>query len=150
MGMESRQTTLHGALRRAHRASTSEYRERLAHLGLTAPQAAVILAIEANPGSGLIAVAQAVGSDQPTISAQVDRLVERGLLTRETDPMDRRRTSLHLTSEAAAVADDIRSARAAMEERLVSVLGPTQAQTLLDLLNDLTERLRQESRKGAD
>lgn len=145
--MTDRETTLHAALRRAYRASTSEYRERLAHLGLTARQATVILALEANPGLGLTALAQAVGADQPTTSALVDRLVERGLLARQPDPLDRRRTSLRLVPAATALADDIRRARAAMEERLVGVLGAVRARTLLNLLNELTERLRQEDRE---
>jgi len=148
--MNERQATLHGALRRAFRAATSEYREHLAHLGLTARQAAVILAVEATPGLGLTAVAQAVGADQATISELVDRLVERRLFTRETDPTDRRRTCLRLTPAAIAVADDIRQARAAMEKRLEGVLGAEKARMLLELLNDLTERLGQEGRKVID
>ncbi|MDO8672737.1 MAG: MarR family winged helix-turn-helix transcriptional regulator [Dehalococcoidia bacterium] len=146
MDMADRETTLHTALRRAYRVATRDYRARLAHLGLTGRQAAVILAVEACPGMGLTALAESVIADQPTISALVDRLVERGLFRRVTDEVDRRRTCLSLTPAAAAVADDIRNERAAMEVRLVDILGTIRANALLDALNDLTERLGQADR----
>ncbi|HEX5503294.1 MAG TPA: MarR family transcriptional regulator [Thermomicrobiales bacterium] len=141
-------TSLLSALRAAYRAARLEYRDRLAPLDLTARQAAVIRALAARPGLGLGAIAEAVGADQPTASALVDRLVERGLVARAADPSDRRRTCLRLTPAAETLAEAVQHERAAMDARLVDALGAARAAQLLALLGELTVRLGDDARDG--
>jgi DNA-binding MarR family transcriptional regulator len=136
--------TILSALRRTYRRTRREYSDRLAPLDLTPRQAAVILALAAQPGARLGALAQQVGADQPTISALVDRLVERSLVMREADPADRRRASLRLTPTAESLAGDIQQIRAAVDQQLVELLGEAPARQLLDLLNELAADLDQE------
>jgi DNA-binding MarR family transcriptional regulator len=136
--------TILSALRRTYRRTRREYSDRLAPLDLTPRQAAVILALAAQQGARLGALAQQVGADQPTISALVDRLVERSLVMREADPADRRRASLRLTPAAESLAGDIQQIRAAVDQQLVELLGEAPARQLLDLLNELAADLDQE------
>jgi DNA-binding MarR family transcriptional regulator len=136
--------TILSALRRTYRRTRREYSDRLAPLDLTPRQAAVILALAAQPWARLGALAQQVGADQPTISALVDRLVERSLVMREADPADRRRASLRLTPAAESLAGDIQQIRAAVDQQLVELLGEAPARQLLDLLNELAADLDQE------
>ncbi len=142
--MEAPATTILSALRRTYRRTRREYSDRLAPLDLTPRQAAVILALATQPGTRLGALAEKVGADQPTISALVDRLVERGLVGREADPADRRRACLRLTPAAETLAGDIRQIRAAMDQRLIALLCEAPAHQLLDLLNALAAKLDQD------
>ncbi|MGN6814206.1 MAG: MarR family winged helix-turn-helix transcriptional regulator [Thermomicrobiales bacterium] len=137
-------TTILSALRRTYRRTRREYSDRLAPLDLTPRQAAVILALAAQPGTRLGALAEKVGADQPTISALVDRLVERGLVAREADPADRRRACLRLTPAAGSLAGDIQQIRAAMDRQLIDLLGEAPGRQLLDSLNELAARLDQQ------
>ena len=54
-----------------------------------------------NQGASLSEVAEHVGLTLPSVSKMVDGLVTRGLLTRATDPGDRRRLTLSLTPAGA-------------------------------------------------
>jgi DNA-binding MarR family transcriptional regulator len=143
--MPANPDSLLGALRRALSAARREYRDELAHLDLTARQAAVLLAIQADPGVGLNGVAEAVAADAPTCSALVDRLVERGLVVRGPDPRDRRRTSLTLTRDARDIAGRIAASRHAAEARIVAAIGPDTALQLHTLLVTLAEQLEHAS-----
>lgn len=60
-------------------------------------------------------VAQRLAIGRPTISAAVDALSQRGLLSRRTVEGDQRATALHLTEEGAAL---LARVEAAMVERL--------------------------------
>ncbi len=137
----TRDDTLLGTLRHAYRSATRSYRTQLSHLDLTARQAAAILVVSAHPGIGLASVAESIGADQPTTSALIDRLVERGLLLRRPDPSDRRRACLFLAPAADGLAAEIHAARGATEQLLLSLLGDERAAMLQSLLADLSNRL---------
>jgi len=124
------------ALRVTHRLGMRQYREELRHLDLTPRQAAVLLAIETNPGHGVRFVAQQIGSDLPTCSALVARLEERALIERRPDPDDRRRTKLFAAEAARPLIDVMLTAQAAAERRMAAAAGDD-----ADLLRALLDRL---------
>ena len=65
--------------------------------GLSVPQFRILVMLNRNQGASLSEVAEHMGLTLPSISKMVDGLVVRDLLTRETDPGDRRRLTLSLT-----------------------------------------------------
>lgn len=80
----------------------------------------------------------AVLLSQPALSRLIDRLVSRGLVTRTTDPADRRAVLVTLTDAGAAAQRRTgrRHARS-VEERLSAALTPDQMRDLRDLCGRL-------------
>ncbi|HWB37669.1 MAG TPA: MarR family transcriptional regulator [Rugosimonospora sp.] len=79
--------------------------------GLSGSQVELLRAVEANPGTGVAAAAQAMHLAANSVSALVYQLVDAGYLRRETDPNDRRAARLQLTPTARRRLDAWRSDR---------------------------------------
>jgi DNA-binding MarR family transcriptional regulator len=89
-------------------------------------------------------VAEGLALAKPTVTASVDWLVERGLLTREAVTGDRRSVRLAVTRRGAAA---LRAAEKSMGQRLEQVLDHARDReavlsALCDLDNALAERMR--------
>jgi DNA-binding MarR family transcriptional regulator len=89
-------------------------------------------------------VAEGLALAKPTVTATVDWLVERGLLTREAVSGDRRSVRLAVTRRGAAA---LRTAEKSMGERLEQVLEHARDRkalllALVDLDDALAERIR--------
>ena len=76
---------------------------------------------------------------QPSVSRLVDRLVQRGLLTKQTDPADGRGTIVALTQ---AGYDLFRKVALVHSEHIHRVLGDALDQDELEQLTRLTDKLR--------
>jgi DNA-binding MarR family transcriptional regulator len=72
-----------------------------------------------------------------TVSVRVERLAERGLVTRSPDPADRRNTLVALTEAGGALFERVVPAHLATERRLLSALTAGQASDLAGLLRQL-------------
>lgn len=81
-----------------------------------------VLAAVADGDERASRVAARLALGKPTISASVDALCRRGLLTREDVAHDQRATSLRLTDAGATA---LQTAEAAMTQRLAQVLAQT-------------------------
>ncbi|MQS06355.1 MarR family winged helix-turn-helix transcriptional regulator [Streptomyces alkaliphilus] len=71
------------------------------------------------------------------LTHRADRLVERGLITREVDPANRRRVLITLTPEGLELVDRLVAAHLAHEERLLAALAPGERGAAADLLRRL-------------
>ena len=60
-----------------------------------------------------------------------------GLVSRQTDPADRRRIRVSITAKGQSVIDTFAGESAAILDRIEAQLGPEKLETLLDLLEDL-------------
>jgi DNA-binding MarR family transcriptional regulator len=81
---------------RIMRAIRAEMRRQGAPL-LSVPQVRSLAFLHRSPGACLSDLAEHLGVSRPTASALVERLVKRGMVTRTTDPRERRRIVLTLT-----------------------------------------------------
>lgn len=131
------------ALRQAYRLGGREFRERIRQHGLTPRQATALLAIRRHPGEGVSALSEATHADLATCSVLVTKLEALGLVQREPDPDDRRRTRLFLTPQADEVARAVFRARRAADARIEAAIGDD-ASELRALLHRLAERLSAE------
>lgn len=94
-----------------------------AGIGLTAGEARA-LAHAARAGSVRQNVlAERMGLEAMTLSTYVDRLEARGLVTRTTDPSDRRAKRVEVTPAAAAVLAAIRAIAAETRDQAVARIG---------------------------
>lgn len=72
-----------------------------------------------------------------TVSLRVDRLNERGLVARLSNPEDRRNSLVSLTDAGRELFDQAAPHHLATENRLLAALGPEQRDQLADLLRQL-------------
>jgi DNA-binding MarR family transcriptional regulator len=124
-------------LSRAHRTTTRYFQDRAAEQDLSIVQAQALMVIDVNPGINVGALAAALSKDQASTSIVVDRLMSLGLLTRETDPDDRRRARLFLTDQARPIVRHLETARDDINRLVFDALGDERSQTLEALLAEL-------------
>ena len=88
-------------IRRLHQLSTQIFMTRMREAGfdLTPVQYAALDALRHRPGTDQAGLAQAIGKDKATVGSVADRLEQKGLVTREASPSDRRALKLALTPE---------------------------------------------------
>lgn len=84
------------------------FKMRSGRLDLTVPQFRTLAFIERNKGASLSAVANHMGLTLPSTSRLVDVLIARRLLTREDNPIDRRRVKLGATSRGLTILENSR------------------------------------------
>lgn len=72
-----------------------------------------------------------------TVSIRVERLADRGLVSRATDPADRRNSLITLTQAGLVLFDTVTPAHIATENRLLSALSEPQRDDLVCLLRTL-------------
>jgi DNA-binding MarR family transcriptional regulator len=86
---------------------------------MSVPQFRSLAFVYRNEGASLSELGDHTGLTLPTMSLLVDGLVARGLVSRRTDPEDRRRMTLTLTEAGRARLESARAATMAnLEERL--------------------------------
>ncbi|MFV2143673.1 MULTISPECIES: MarR family winged helix-turn-helix transcriptional regulator [Isoptericola] len=135
------QTDPFGALEREVRVlirraqSTSAQTARLIHPELDASAYPLLAHIAMNPGTRGSDLAAHFGVGRATVSRQLSRLAELGLVHRETDPEDTRGQQITLTDDGAARFQHARDARLAMLEVALSQWEKEDVATLARLLN---------------
>jgi DNA-binding MarR family transcriptional regulator len=106
-----------------------------------------VLAVVADGDERASRLAERLSVARPTITAVVDGLVERGLLSRSTATDDRRATRIGITRAGRRALD---AAYGAMQDRLDSVLGRTADRGIvLSALDQLDRALAETSRRPA-
>jgi DNA-binding MarR family transcriptional regulator len=85
-------------------------------------------------GASVSELATAIGVDQPRASRVVSDCVDRGLVTKETDPTDARRSVIALTDDGRAVLDERRRERRAAVEDALEGFTPAERAQLAELL----------------
>jgi DNA-binding MarR family transcriptional regulator len=106
---------------------------------VTVPQLRALLFVNRNPDVNLSGLAEHLGIGLTGASGLVDRLVKQHLLSRQTDPNERRRIQLTVTVRGKARLDEAsHSTREAIAEQLGN-LTPDEAATIeraMDILRD--------------
>jgi DNA-binding MarR family transcriptional regulator len=102
-GMAALELSLFQALRRLQQ-DAEVHAKKLARYGGLSPVQLMVLQVLASEGQlTASALSKRVSLTAATLSGQLDRLAERGLLLRQRDDQDRRRQWLLLTSEGRAL-----------------------------------------------
>ncbi len=122
---------------RAHRRIRSGWESRIADLGLTGPQAAVLRAVAERPGTGLRELARRLYADPMNVKRLADVLERDGLLASASDPDDRRRRVLSPTRTGASIGRLLVDRSAEWSALLERALGADGVATLNRLLDRL-------------
>lgn len=90
---------------------------------------------------GIVELAGKIGRDYSTVSRQVARLEELGLLTRHVSPLDKRIKEARITARGKATTAAIDSARLAVASRVFSDWSQLEFENLVTLTEKLVEDL---------
>ena len=134
---------------RAHRSLREAWGERIADLGLSPPQAAMLRAICEQPGSGLRELARRVRTDPMNAKRLADHLEQVGLVRSMTDPSHRQRRDLAPTEAGLVLAKQVAERAAVWERRLSRLFGEAQLGQLQSLLQRLEDVLADELHAAA-
>lgn len=127
-------TLLGYQLRRAQLIVFQNFARHLADDSVTTTQFAVLELIAVNTGLSQRALASAVGTDQSTLVALLDRLQKRGWVARNRDTHDRRYQVLSLTEAGIAALARLRQRVAAQDNLLAAPLSVEERATLMAVL----------------
>ncbi|GAA1652821.1 MarR family winged helix-turn-helix transcriptional regulator [Actinoplanes couchii] len=106
----------------------------LAHHDIPMWAYAVLTALRDGPTRTQTALATAIGADKTRLIPILDDLQRRGLISRDSDPADRRVRLLALTPDGRRTQESIRSQIRAGEEELLSALPADERETFVRTL----------------
>lgn len=104
---------------------------------LPSAQARLLATIEAHGEARIGDLAAVDHCSQPTMTTQVRRLEDAGLVARTVDPGDARAVRIRITEEGIHTLNAVRADRAAVIEPQLALLGPADRQVLADAVQVL-------------
>ncbi len=125
-------------LRRAHQRATQIFLETFEEAGLTPTQWAALAMLAEEGAASQNALGRMTAMDPATIQGVIRRLEERGLITREPDPDDKRRTKLRLSQEGATLVGRLLATGTRVTDRTLEPLGPEDRRKFLEMLAKLS------------
>ncbi len=102
---------------------------------ITLPQFRMLVVLSTHGPSKLVALADQLGVQPSTAMRMVDRLIASGLMSRRTNPNNRRETELSLTAEGGRVVQNVTSQRRMEIMSILRRLEPAQRSALVDALD---------------
>jgi DNA-binding MarR family transcriptional regulator len=119
-------------------------------LDLTMAQFKALVAVEHNSGIGVCGLGGELSIGESAASLLVDQLVRRGLVGRKTDPGDRRRVLLGITSRGEKRLRDLRQGSGEIMNEWLAELGKDDLEALAHGLRALAEVVSAEKTRAAD
>lgn len=114
---------------------------RVRCLGLTGPQARLLLSLERNPDQNQVFYADRLEIEPITLTRIVDRLEEAGWVERQSDPADRRARILHLTDKSRSIVTRLRGIVEALSEEMLDGFGPSERRLIAEMLERIATNL---------
>jgi DNA-binding MarR family transcriptional regulator len=114
-----------------------KWAERCQAHGLSIVGFHVLALLEVHGPMPMSHMADELGVALPNATGIIGRLAERGIVTREHEPADRRVVLVALSAEGRALIDEMDSARRDRLRRLLGVMKPEQRSRLLRTVGDL-------------
>ncbi|MBT4905278.1 MAG: winged helix-turn-helix transcriptional regulator [Rhodospirillaceae bacterium] len=108
--------------------------------GLTVPEWRVMAVLGRFGPDAATGICSRTAMDKVTVSRAMTRLMDRDLITRNSDSADRRRVIARLTRKGRSIHDKIIPVALAHEEQLVAALSPAEAKTFGRLLTKLQDK----------
>jgi DNA-binding MarR family transcriptional regulator len=124
-------------LRRLSDEVHTSFERQIAARGVTVAQWNVLVTVYHGQATTTAGVALFIGIDPGAVSRLVDRLADKGLITRSPDPQSRRRLQLSLTEAGRALVPDLIRIADQNDEAFFGALPPGEQAALLRLLKQL-------------
>ena len=126
------------ALRRAYQHAVANLTARIARFDLSPLEFSVLVRLHDIGSWTQNSLGRSIFMEPANIAALVRRLAERGLVTREPDPDDRRAIRVSITPAGVALLAAARTEADAANTHTLSVLEPAERAELMALLRRLT------------
>ncbi|OIQ34900.1 MAG: homoprotocatechuate degradation operon regulator, HpaR [Roseobacter sp. MedPE-SWchi] len=127
------------ALLRARERVMGPIRKLLSDVDLTEQQWRVLRVVQESDGIDPTEIADQACLLLPSLTRILQKLDEKGLISRERDKVDRRRQIIRITAAGEKIIEANIAASIAIVERTREKMGEERYEALLDLLNDLDE-----------
>ncbi|MBL8644779.1 MAG: MarR family transcriptional regulator [Rhodospirillaceae bacterium] len=116
--------------------------DALAPLGVAPGQFPALVMLFQKDGLTQADLCRRIGVEQPTMANTLNRMERDGLIRRDADPADKRRTFIYLTQKARAAQDTVMNEARKVATQAVSSLSSTEQDAVFNLLNKLTDNLK--------
>lgn len=138
-------------IRRLHQIATQVFTQhcQAADFDLTPVQYAAMQALRAKPGIDQAQVAALIGYDRATIGGVIDRLQQKGYVTRVVSPKDRRAREVRLSEAGAAALEALSPLVRALQDEILKNLSPEERATFTALARKAVGGLAAGDREGA-
>ena len=118
--------------------------------GVTLAQCHLLLEVGERERTGVTGLAAALELDKSTLSRTVDGMCRAGLLSRETDPGNRRRQVIRLTGEGRARAEAIHALCDRSYSRLLERIPGRKRRAVIEAVALLGAAMRRQRREAGD
>src|SRR5882724_4087465 len=126
-------------IRRMNQISVAIFIEETRALGLTTVQYAALNMIDEVPDIDQARLSSMIAFDTTTLVKVLDRLSEKGLITRTRSRTDRRKQLLNATARGREVIRKIQPMIDRSEQRLLAPLNPSDRRKFIELLTQLVD-----------
>ncbi len=110
---------------------------RVRELGMTSPQARLLLILAVTEGENQGFYAERLEVEPISLTRMIDRMEESGLIERRRDPADRRIWRLFLTERAIQLIDQAKDSLRDLEEEMLAGFDAPQRQALAEMLETI-------------
>jgi DNA-binding MarR family transcriptional regulator len=135
-------------LRRAWYGMNQAFRRRIAHLGLTPDQFAVLRTLLENDGITQRELADLMSSDPNTVASLSQRMEQAGWVERQAHGRDRRAICLRLKPAGKRKYDGARGVAVALQMEILDALSGEQRERFLELLEAIAAACRKALKKS--
>jgi len=102
----------------------------------------LLVGIERLGPIGIVDLAERAGRDYTTVSRQVGKLEELGLVERRAQPADKRVREAMITPKGKTMTDAVDAAREQIGRQVLETWEPTEVETLIRLMRKLADALQ--------
>lgn len=124
-------------IRRMNQISVAIFLEETRALGLTTVQYAALNMIDEVPNIDQARLSSMIAFDTTTLVKVLDRLTEKGLITRTRSQTDRRKQLLNVTAQGRDVVRKIQPMIDRSEQRILAPLSPSDRRKFMEMLTQL-------------
>jgi DNA-binding MarR family transcriptional regulator len=114
-------------------------------LGITQGEGHILSHLAASGDTKIAELHRALAHRRSTLTSILDRLAERGFITRESDPKDRRSFIVRLSKKGKTVAGEVHRELARLEESALKGITGPQFQSVVKVLQALEKNADQAS-----
>ena len=120
-------------------------RTAAARLGVPESYLKLILFVSRHPGAGQKEIAEFSHVSTAAVNQTVKEMLAAGLLRKESDDTDKRRSRLYLTEKGADIADRMKQSFEDRDARITAALTPEKERELIALLDTVRACLEEET-----
>jgi DNA-binding MarR family transcriptional regulator len=115
--------------------------ERVRELGITGPQARLLLSLERHHDQNQAFYAERLEIEPITLTRIVDRLEDAGWIARQADPADRRARILHLTDKSRGIVTRLRVNVEGLFDEMLTGFAPAERDLFAQMLGRIAANL---------